>query len=207
MLGQYRRIWVVASGMMPLSPLQPETRDWLSSHAFLARDSGYESNTLLWLKLYLPQPPVLTGLPATVQHPTTVVFGDQVRLSGYDIGQPLTVDSSTPVTLYWQPAQAMARRYKYILRWVQQADAAALETLAITEREPYYGMLPTTMWGPGQTIVEYTGLPPVNGKRAGAARLALQVYDAETLEKLPVTQADRADVADDGYTVLLSDAP
>jgi uncharacterized membrane protein len=211
MLSQYRRIWLVASGMVPLSPFQGQAREWLSSHAFLARDAGYESNTFLWLKLYLPQAPVLSGLPETVQHPLTAVFGDKIRFSGYDIGQPLTGESATPITLYWQPLQPMDRHYKYILRVVTEEGTGSFRTLAITEREPYDGNLPTTMWGPGQTIVEYSRVAPTPRNRdqapANPVRLALQMYDAETLEKLPVSQADQGEIAADGQTLLLPYAP
>jgi mannosyltransferase len=208
MLGRHRRVWLVASGMVPLSPLQQEAREWLSANAFLVQDNAYESNTLLWLKLYLPQAPVLPALPATVQHPVTAVFGERVRLNSYDVGQPLSAASVTPVTLYWQPAQVMDRRYKYILRWTG-ADGAPLPAAGHTEREPYHGLLPTTLWGLGQTIVEYSDLPPLASEPAvtGEVRLALQVYDAETLEKLPLTEADPALVAADGQTLLLPYAP
>lgn len=209
MLTRHRRIWVVASGMVPLSAYQPETRDWLSTHAFLAREAGYASNTLLNLRLYLPQAPVFSELPATVQHPAAAVFGDRIRFSGYDRGRPLNMESVTPITLYWQPMQVMDRRYKYILRWVVEDETGAWQTLAITEREPYHGTLPTTLWGVGQTIVEYTGLPPMTSQPADSSRvrLAVQIYDAETLEKLPVTGADPAQVAPDGQTLLLPYAP
>jgi uncharacterized membrane protein len=211
MLGQYRRIWLVASGMVPLSPLQKEARGWLSSHAFLARDVGYESNTILWLRLYLPQTPVLSGLPDTVQHPVAAVFGDEIRFAGYDIGQPLTGESVTPITLYWQPLQPMNRHFKYILSAVTEEGDGSIRTLGITEREPYDGSLPTTVWQPGQTIAEYSDLPPLprNDQKASAnrVRLALQMYDAETLEKLSILRTDQGEIAADGQTLLLPYGP
>ena len=211
MLGQYRRIWLVDSGMVPLSPFQEETRAWLSSHAFLVRDSGYESNTSLSLKLYLPQPPVLTELPGTVQHPVAAVFGEKICLCGYDLGQSLSEESVMPITLYWQPLQPMERRYKYILRLVIQDNTGSFLTLSTTEREPYHGTLPTTLWGLGQTIVEYSDVPQASRNReegpASPVRLVLQMYDAETLEKLPITRADRGEIAADGRTLVLPYAP
>ncbi len=207
MLGRHRRVWLVASGMVPFSPLQQEAREWLSANAFLVQDNGYASNTLLWLKLYLPRAPVFPMLPADVQHPVDAVFGERIRLGGYDVGQPLSAASVTPVTLYWQPVQTMERRYKYILRWAD-ATGAALPAERITEREPYHGLLPTTMWGPGQTIVEYSEASPrAADPAAGDVRLMLQVYDAETLEKLPLSAADPALTAADGQTLLLPYAP
>ena len=205
MLQKYRRVWLVASGMVPLSPYQDETRNWLSSHAFLARDLQYESNTLLWLKLYLPQAPILPELPSDLQHRVTAAFGDKIRLDGYQIGEPLTSASSTPVTLYWQPLQKIDRRYKYILRLVSQEQDGSLRTLSTTEQEPYKGLMPTIWWAPGAEIFEYTGLPrpaPFEGAPA-SLRLAIQMYDAETLEKLPVTGTPEGGALADQYTVLM----
>ena len=85
----------------------------------------------------------------------------------------------------------------------------------MTEREPYDGAIPTIYWGPGQTIVEYTELPPTDwpqpadAQEAARYRLALQVYRADTLEKLPVTHAagEGVTVAADGQTLLLPYLP
>ncbi|MGE5603437.1 MAG: hypothetical protein ACM30E_10315, partial [Nitrososphaerales archaeon] len=205
MLQKHRRVWLVVSGMVPLSPYQDETREWLASHGFLARDLKYRSNTFLWLKLYLPQPPILPELPASVEHRVTAVFGDKIRLDGYDIGKPLTSTSPTPVTLYWQPLEKLERRYKYILRLVSVADDGSLHTLAQTDLEPYSGSLPTTWWSPGPEIFEYSQLPqsaPFDGPRA-SLRLAIELYDAETLEKLPVTRTPEGGVLTDQFTFLM----
>ncbi|MCB0083553.1 MAG: hypothetical protein KDE47_21575, partial [Caldilineaceae bacterium] len=76
-----------------------------------------------------------------------------------------------------------------ILQLANIDDAGAMHVLAHTEIEPYYGQIPTTFWDPGKTIIEYTSLPPVlfNPAQASQYRLTLQLYDAESLEKLPVT--------------------
>jgi 4-amino-4-deoxy-L-arabinose transferase-like glycosyltransferase len=205
LLNRHRRIWLVVSGMVPFNPLRHLAEDWLRSNAWLARESGYESNTVLRLMLFLPEMPILDDVPDSVQHPTDVVFDGRVRLRGYEVGQPLTPESPIPITLYWQPVQPMDRRYKYVLRLQSDDNASGTKTLSITEREPYDSSLPTTQWPSGQTILEYTSLPPVPRDRTADKQLhlALQVYDAETLAKLPVTQADGAEVSDDGLTLLL----
>ncbi len=205
LLKTHRRVWLVSSGMVPLSPYQEETGKWLASNAFLARDLNYSSNTLLSLKLFLPYPPVIDTLPANVEHRAGAVFGDKIRLDAFDVGAPLTAVSSTPITLYWQPLQKIDRRYKYALRLVSLAADGSLRTLASTEHEPYDGRLPTNWWAPGPEIYEYTGLPQVDvsGVPPGSLRLALQMYDAETLEKLPVTRAPDGGALADEYTVLM----
>jgi hypothetical protein len=73
--------------------------------------------------------------------------------------------------------------------------------LALTEREPYDGAIPTIYWQPGQTIVEYSELPhtawprPQSAEEAARYRINLQVYRADTLQKLPVTRAEGVDGA------------
>jgi 4-amino-4-deoxy-L-arabinose transferase-like glycosyltransferase len=205
MMSKHPRVWLVASGMVPLTPLQEETREWFDSNAFLARDLQYPSNTLLWLKLYLPEPPILPALPESVDHRATVAFGNKIRFDGYDIGAPLDERSATPVTLYWQPLEKIERRYKYILRLVSVAEDGSLRTLAQADREPYNGSLPTNWWSPGPEIFELASLPPAApfDGAPGTLRLALQMYDAETLEKLPVTGAPEGATLADEHTVLM----
>lgn len=209
LLNQHRRVWLVASGMVPLTTYQQETREWLGERAFLARDLQYPSNTLLWLKLYLPEPPILDELPADVDQRVTVVFGDKIRLDGFDVGAALNSQSSIPVTLYWQPLEKIERRYKYVLRLVSVAADGSLLTVAQTDQEPYQGSLPTTWWSPGPEIFEIVALPP----RAafdiadGSLRLALEMYDAETLDKLPVTGVPAGATRADEYTVLMPFEP
>ena len=194
----HRRIWLVRSG----GP--DEDGEWLFAHTFRAEHQAFESTrAALDVDLLLAQSPVLPQPPATIQHRVDAVFGGQVRLLGYDLGQPLAPDGAIPVTLYWQPASQISRRYKYILRLVA-SDGEALST---TEREPYNGALPTSAWPAGSTIMEYTEVPPPARQRQDKTRLILQMYDAETLEKLPVTGVSGAEVGQDAHTVVLPAAP
>lgn len=209
MLKSHRRMWLVTSGMVPLGPYQEETAAWLASNAFLAWEQNYSSNTMLSLKLYLPYAPVLPELPEEVEHRVGAVFGDLVRLDGYDVGAPLTAGSATPITLYWQPLQKIDRRFKYALRLVSVAEDGSLQTLSTAEHEPYDGLLPTTWWEPGPEIYEYTGLPQAETPAVAPSslRLAMQMYDAETLEKLPVTGTREGSALVDAFTVLMPFEP
>ena len=194
----YRRIWLVRSE-------GPDADDeWLFAHTFRAEHQAFESpRAALDVDLLLSQSPVLAQPPAAIQHRLDAVFGGQVRLIGYDLGQPLASDGAIPVTLYWQPVSQTNRRYKYILRLVTSNG----ETLSTTEREPYNGALPIPAWPAGSTIMEYTELPPPARQQQDKARLVLQMYDAETLEKLPVTSASGAEIGQDAHTVVLPVSP
>lgn len=199
-LGQgFRRIWFVQSDA-------PDAVDqWLTTYGFRADDRAFASpRTALKVLLLLPESPVRTGVPAGIEHPVDVVFGDQVRLVGYEIGQPLMSGGALPVTLYWQPVAPLTQRYKYILRLVIDEPGGGGPVLAVTETEPYSGFLPTTAWPADATVVEYSGVGFPSQPTTGTLHLTLQVYDADTLEKLPVAQATGAAAQRDAHTAIFS---
>lgn len=204
---RYRRIWLARSGMVPFGDPKEQVEKWLDAHAFRVGKLGfYSPYTYLKLYLFLPQMPVVDQIPDPIQHPLDVIFADQVRLAGYQIGRPLAPGSAMPVTLYWQALRPIERRYKYILRLVASGQQ---EVISITEREPYDGALPTTQWQPGKTVIEYSGVtsPDHPKDEPGCCFLTVQMYDAETLEKLPITRSAGAPIGEDGQTLILSHLP
>jgi len=75
--------------------------------------------------------------------------------------------------------------------------------------EPYDGMISTNLWAPGQTIREYSEIPPVDWAMISPERhrLRLQIYHTDTLEKLPITNSqdlrDGAQIDPDGLTLWI----
>jgi len=210
----YRRIWLITSGTNPYLDLENRTEAWLADNLYLLQSKKFYSHSELRADLYVPEPPVYTAaetdIAAESQTPLDVVFGKQIRLVGYEIGKPITPESAIPVTLYWRTLRETDRRYKYILQWVEIQPNGGERVLATTEREPYEGAIPTIYWHPKQIIVEYSELPPMpeRATAAGTPHLRVQVYAADTLEKLPITHATLdtapgATVAEDGVTLVL----
>ncbi|MEZ4865287.1 MAG: glycosyltransferase family 39 protein [Caldilineaceae bacterium] len=214
---QYRRIWLARSGTHPY--LDPEGRVgvWLAEHSAsrLREIKFFSPTSFLDLELFLPQPPVYESMEPPAQQRVDIRFGEKLHLVGYDLLPPLTPTSALPVTLYWQVDQKPTARYKYILQLVTVDAAGQLQVLTQMEQEPYNGEIPTIWWDPGKTIVEYTNLPPlvdatpidVAVKSAFDAgqryQLALQIYDAESLEKLPVVEHEAAQLGQDTVTALM----
>jgi len=104
--------------------------------------------------------------------------------------------------------QPLTRHYKYILRLEEVAFDGTTRTVHTTEREPYDGTLPTTGWPPAQVVVENTEVGAPDGAPAwyrepDRYRLVLQMYDAETLTKLPVTTSGDVSPVPDGETLVL----
>ena len=191
---QYRRIWLARS--VPDSKVAAA----LKRGTFRTQDWGFESPlNYLHLELFQTDSPVIDRLPEGGRRPADATFGNALALRGYEVGQPFEPGRAVPITLYWQVAEQPDRRYKYILRWIVRGDDGVERSLATTEKEPYDGLLPTSVWKPGSTIREYTSILPPADLGPGTSYLSLQMYDAETLQKLPVKSTMDAStvVADD----------
>jgi uncharacterized membrane protein len=209
---QHRRTWLVKSGVPAGKSVKP-IEQWLNANAFRVRDTPFQSmGADLRVELYLPAVPVFEHPPRQIQYPLDASFGDQVRLLGYDVGQPLMPGAALPVTLYWQALQPLTRRYKYILRMEEVTAAESggggditVRAASTTEREPYDGAFSTTSWPPEKVVVEYTevGAPAEWNRISDRYRLVLQMYDAETLTKLPVTTSGDVGLGPDGETLVL----
>ncbi len=199
---QYRRIWLARS--VPES----QTAVLLKDSTFRTQDWGFESPlTYLHLELFQVDPPIIDRIPAAAHQLAGTGFGNAISLRGYEVGRPFESGHAVPITLYWQVSQQPDRRYKYILRWVVREDDGTEHVLATTEKEPYDGLLPTAVWTPGLTIQEHTTiLPPVNSI-PGENYLSLQMYDAETLQKLSVRSAAGVEFTPDSDTLILPIEP
>ena len=202
----YRRIWLAQSGSYPFLDSETKVKDWLAKNAVwpLREVKFFSPNAFLDLNLYLAKPPNYEGLepPATTQ--VNVRFGDEIRLVGYDSEAPLAPGSALPLTLYWQVERKPEVRYKYILQLVETQADGTQRVISQMEQEPYNGAIPTIWWDPGKTIVEYTNLPPfMRPNTAGRYQLTVQLYYADSLEKLTVQEHEQWPVAEDGHMVFL----
>lgn len=201
---QYDRIWVVKSRTHPYLDLEDDAERWLRENFLRVRDVEFFSTSSLRAQLYLPEVPVYVGAPPPIANPVDVEFAGQVRLTGYEFDPPAAVDLPSQTRLYWEVNSKPARRLKYILSIVAEQPDGSQTVIATLEREPYEGDIPTIYWDPGRTLKEFVELPARQPAAPGGRLfITFQMYDAETLEKLPVTAADGAEVLADGVTAVL----
>jgi 4-amino-4-deoxy-L-arabinose transferase-like glycosyltransferase len=204
---EYRRLWLVTSNTHPYMDLEGRTEAWMEENLFKVQETIYFSHSSLRHALYLQEVPVLEGLPTDLAQPMRGVFGDLIQVVGVEVGAPVRDDLGLPVTLYWQAVQPIPDHYKYLLTLEELLPDGSVRPLAVSEREPYDGAIPTIYWKPGQTIVEYTELPPTvwprpqNGEEAARYRISLQVYRADNLAKLPVTETEGVEGAGEAIWV------
>lgn len=192
----YRRIWLVTDGTFAYLDPEQAVGAHLQETAFRVWEGDYFSPTsYLTVDLFLPAPPISDELPPSLLAgpSTSALFGEQILLRGVEVGERFSSQSVVPITLYWDPIAPIEKRYKYVLELTVADGPNAGTILARTEREPYNGFLPTLWWRPGPIIHEYSELM-IDSASAEALEssltydLRLTLYDAESLEKLAVTQ-------------------
>lgn len=120
----------------------------------------------------------------TVPH---VTFGGQLAL--LDITSPRTTyaaGEAVPISLRWQALAGMETRYTVFIH-LRSTETAMIGGV---DFEPCDGWYPTDRWHTGE-IIEYDApaLPLPADLPPGEYTLAIGVYDAETLSRLPLDQA------------------
>ncbi|MBC7236968.1 MAG: glycosyltransferase family 39 protein [Chloroflexi bacterium] len=140
-------------------------------------------------------PPVLASKPADME-PVEARFvtldgQPQMRLLGYKLSRTeLAPGEDLAVSLCWQAEGAMRENYSVFLHLLT-ADERIL-----SQRDVYPGLgtFPTTLWQPGQIIVDTYILPvPVTAMTPAELSLAVGLYRVETGERLRVLSEAQAD--------------
>lgn len=206
---RYQRIWLLRSGNHITIDPEGKMERWMDEHFILMRDVKFFSQSSLHVKLYLPTLPVFTDAPPPIAQPVLAQFGEQIRLVGYAADPPQAADLPSQTRLYWEVASKPDRRYRYIWRRLVRGADGVFHELGAVEREPYEGDAATLYWEPDRIIMEYVETPPLAAAAmTGQHFYALEVYDAETQQKLPVTAIEGGKIDADGIAALFpAEAP
>ena len=151
---------------------------WLSEHAYKASDEWYGN---VRLAIYaLPA----DGEPPT--HPQTdrgVRLGDEIALLGYSLpADRIEAGDVLRLTLFWQALGEPGERYKVFVHLLDEAN----HIVGQCDGEPGGGMKITTLWQPGQRIIDRYGVLIWPGTPPGRHRLEIGMYSLATGRRLPV---------------------
>jgi hypothetical protein len=122
-------------------------------------------------------------------------YGDDLRLLGYDLERAA---DSLHVTLHWQALQRMDVSYTM---FVHVFDPATGNIVAQADVVPYGFTYPTAWWEAGEVVsdevvVSLDEVPP------GTYGLATGVYDADTGDRLAISDQHTDFVVDDDRLIL-----
>ena len=115
--GQHRRTWLVVSGMVPFNPLRDRDGEVVLFACLAGAGERLSVQHRPANEAVSAAGACAGGRPCggAASRPTWC-SATRCAWAATKSGKPLAPDGSIPITLYWQPAQAMDRRYKYILR-------------------------------------------------------------------------------------------
>lgn len=173
------------------SPLPPG-RYWLAVSVFdpasqqripLTAGRSDSPDTFFLGPLKVPLPPD----PAPTTTTTGVTFGASALLSGVAVN-PLDVQAGQPiqVTLSWQALATPPVDYTVFVHLLDSEG----NLVAGQDTQPRNGTYPTTIWSPGEQIIDPHTLPVPDTLAPGRYQLAIGLYHQPTGERLPATLPD-----------------
>ena len=176
----------------------PDWSDWnqrLKVHAIESPGPlrRFEANTWLRLATFEQQGRQLveiTPREPDLQPSNSVQanLGGKMELRGYDVSPQVgQAGKDLEVTLYWRALEPMGQDYTVFVHLVGPDG----QLVAQHDGEPWWQVsLPTSTWQPGEDLRDRHLLNLPSNLPPGTYRLQAGVYYWETLERLPVMEAD-----------------
>ncbi len=173
---QFNRIYALFWGETERDPQRLVER-WLDAHAFKARDEWV--GDVRFVTYALPAEPI-----DEMATSSTTQFGDSVVLQGYTLyADKVAPGEILQLALFWQARESLGQRYKVFLHLVNDKG----EIVAQRDSEPGGGLVLTSTWQPGETIVDNHGVLIPVGTPPGTYTLLVGLYDvADPTARLPI---------------------
>jgi hypothetical protein len=134
------------------------------------------------LKVPLPAPPPVPP-PAEAE----VIFGNLIQLSGLRLDTP-SVSAGEPVqlSLLWQALDTPPLDYTVFVHLLDAGD----NIVTGNDTQPVNNTYPTTLWSPGERILDRHTIPTPAFLPPGQYRLVIGLYYQPTGERLPLSLAE-----------------
>jgi hypothetical protein len=184
--------------LVPEPPLQ-QTGAWaalrrLSSEPFGVRLGGVDVKAAPTSLLSDPATPFPLPTGLDVSRPMHATLGDQVRFVGYDLGsESVRAGETLSFTLYWQALRPMDVSYSVFTHLLGPSN----QVLGQKDGFPGDSAYPTSLWRPGEVIVDAYSFVVDPEAPPGEYPLEIGMYRLETGTRLRVTDADGQPVLGD----------
>ncbi len=117
---------------------------------------------------------------------TDVLLDNRLRLTGYNLPETTySPEDCVPLTLFWQAEERIAEPLKVFVHLVDSDEALAAQA----DMDPNAGFLPTTVWQPGEQVVDRYGILLPQSLPPGSYTVRVGMY-RHTGERLPITIQD-----------------
>lgn len=125
-------------------------------------------------------PPGTTVDQVDLQYPLQITFGDQIELLGFNIeGEQQRKPAIDELNLYWQPLTLPAADYTVFVHIIDDQG----NLVAQADGPPVEGSYPTSLWDPGEIIVDRRTMPDL---QPGYYTVRMGMYEPVTGRRLPV---------------------
>jgi len=162
---RYKRLFVLYWAESEPDPNRYVER-WLDANTYKASEDWFGT---VRLAVYA----VPTAMSSQPDHPLDVQFGDAIQLRGYSrVGDTFAPGDIVQLALFWQTPTLITARYKIFVHLLGADD----RIVAQADREPGGGLVPTTIWQPGQTIIDRYGVAIPLDAAPGRYRIAVGLY-------------------------------
>jgi hypothetical protein len=173
---------------VPVAPTAPPGVYWLDvglypseqptfSLPLFASGQPLDRNSVRLGPLKVGGPPPGVTLPAaTPQNPLNLSFADQITLLGFDINPKSKIVN---LKLYWRADSLPPADYTVFIHLLDPLG----NLVAQFDSPPAGGAYPTSLWDPGEIIVDEHLMPDLP---AGHYTLQVGLYRPDTGERLPV---------------------
>jgi len=122
-----------------------------------------------------------------------VSFGNQIHLEHYALSQQAR---QVQLTFSWRGLQPMSTNYTV---FVHLFDPATGEEVAQADAMPYQGAWPTSLWWPGDLQTDDHTTISLDGVAPGRYRIAVGIYDSDTMQRLPATDGQGPPLPDERF--------
>jgi len=127
-------------------------------------------------------------------YPLSVRFGDEARLTGFDWpASSIRVGQTMTLTLYWQATRPTHNDYHVFVHLI----CADSKLMAQDDSVPGRGWFPSAIWAAGDVMRDEHQLELPPDTPAGACTLSAGLYNFDTGDRLPATDASGQRLVDD----------
>jgi hypothetical protein len=141
-----------------------------------------------------PATPIPVPTDLAVEHPMQATLGNQIRFLGYEIGdESVRAGEALSFTLYWQALRPMDTSYTIFTHLLGPSG----EIIGQKDSVPLGGNYPTTLWQPGEVVMDRYAFLIDPGAPPGDYPLEIGMYRLETAARLPIFDEDGEPVPDD----------
>ena len=123
--------------------------------------------------------------PPAPRHPVVARLGEHVLLLGYDLH--VSASGALIVDLYWSADGPVEEDYTVFLHLADRFG----RVLAQHDGQPLGGANPTSLWLPGEVVVDRREVALAPGAPAGTYRLLVGMYDLDTGQRLAAFQQEQ----------------